>query len=330
MIKLPAGKYTEGIHIMTEKRKAYGAATITAIIIGLSFLFVKMTLTIAAPLDALSHRFTVALVAANVLLFLKKESIKVIKRDFVKVALLAVFYPILFFGFQVFGLIHASSSEAGIIQATVPIFTLVFGSFLFKEASTTVQKAFICLSVLGVMYMMYMSGIGSGSGTLLGIGLILLSTLSQSLYQVFARKLTQGNSLFTITYSFTLIGFVVFNGLSITNHMIDGTIREFFQSYGHLNFVIAILYLGILSTFVTSYLSTYALSILPAFQMSVFGNLTTVVTIIAGIVWINEPFYYFHAIGTVLILVGVIGVNYFGREWKKEANFIGCGKPFKY
>ena len=100
------------------------------------------------------------------------------------------------------------------------------------------------------MYMMYMSGIGSGSGNLLGIGLILLSTLSQSLYQVFARKLTQGYSLFTITYSLTLIGFVVFNGLSITNHFIHGTIREFFQPFGHVDFVMAILYLGILSTFV--------------------------------------------------------------------------------
>jgi drug/metabolite transporter (DMT)-like permease len=303
--------------MMTESRKAYGAATITAIIIGLSFLFVKITLTTATPLDALAHRFTVAFVAANVLLLLKAESINVIKRDFVKVTLLAVFYPILFFGFQVFGLIHASSSEAGIIQATVPIFTLVFGSLLFKEASTTEQKAFISLSVLGVMYMMYMSGIGSGSGPLLGIGLILFSTLSQSLYQVFARKLTQGYSLFTITYSLTLIGFVVFNGLSITNHFIYGTIREFFQPFGHVDFVVAILYLGILSTFVTSYLSTYALSILPAFQMSVFGHLTTVVTILAGIVLLDESFYYYHAIGTVLIIVCVVGVNYFKGERKK-------------
>ena len=121
--------------MMTESRKAYGAATITAIIIGLSFLFVKMTLTTATPLDALAHRFTVAFAAANLLLLLKIESINVISRDFVKVALLAVFYPILFFGFQAFGLNLASSSEAGIIQATVPIFTLVFSRFLFKETS---------------------------------------------------------------------------------------------------------------------------------------------------------------------------------------------------
>jgi len=70
---------------------------------------------------------------------------------------------------------------------------------------------------------------------------------------------------------------------------------------------------------VTSYLSTYALSILPAFQMSVFGNLTTVITIGAGIIFLNESFYFYHIIGTVLIVLGVIGVNYFrGKEEVKN------------
>jgi drug/metabolite transporter (DMT)-like permease len=321
MLIIPDGKNTEGIHDMNEKRKAYSAAIINAIIIGLSFMFVKLSLTVAVPLDALAHRFTIALIAATVLLLLKKESIKATKRDVLRIALLAIFYPILFFGFQVFGLIYTSSSEAGIIQATVPIFTLVFASILLKETSASAQKISISLSVIGLMYLMYMSGAGDKNTSLLGMGLILFSILSQSLYQVFARKLTQRYSIFTITYFFTLFGFLIFNLLALTNHLMNGTIRQFVQPFGHLDFVIAILYLGVLSTLVSSYTSNYALSILPAFQMSVFGDLTTVITILAGIVFLDESFYYYQAIGACLIILGVIGVNYFEERREKRSKF---------
>lgn len=320
MINLPAGKYTEGIQIMIEKRKAYGAATINAIIIGLSFMFVKVTLTVSAPLDALAHRFTAAMIAVTVLLLLKRESIKVKKEEFLKITMLSIFYPILFFGFQLFGLIYASSSEGGIIQATLPIFTLILASLLLKETSTTTQKLSISISVLGVVYMMYMGGAGDNT-SLLGNSLILLSIISLSLYQVFARKLAQHYSIFTITYFFTVLGFVVFNVLALANHMINGTIHQFLQPYGNLDFVFSIMYLGVLSTLVSSYTSNYALSILPAFQMSVFGNLTTVITILAGIVFLDESFYYYQTIGGCLVVLGVIGVNYFGeRREKKKHN----------
>jgi drug/metabolite transporter (DMT)-like permease len=108
--------------------------------------------------------------------------------------------------------------------------------------------------------------------------------------------------------------------------LINGTIVKFYQPFGHLDFVMAIAYLGIFSTLLTSYLSTYALSILPSFQMSIFGNLTTVVTILVGIIFLDESFYYYHVIGSILIIAGVIGVNYVGRKGKKEAGLI---EPFK-
>jgi drug/metabolite transporter (DMT)-like permease len=260
-------------------------------------------------------------------MLIKKESIKLSKKDVLRIALLATFYPVLFFEFQVFGLVYTSSSEAGIVQAIVPIFTLVLSSLLLKEKSTVTQKLAISLSVFGVMYMMYMNGIDGRAGMLLGLGLILLSTISQSLYQVFARRLTQDYSLIIITYQLTLLGFIVFNGLSLSNHLINGSISEFLNPFGYFEYVLAILYLGVLSTLVTSYLSTYSLSILPAFQASIFGNLTTVITILAGIILLDESIFYYHVIGTVLIITGVVGVNYFGNKNENRSEQMELRKP---
>ncbi len=86
-----------------------------------------------------------------------------------------------------------------------------------------------------------------------------------------------------------------------------------FDLFFELEFVFAMLYLSILSSLGTSYLSNYALSRLPAAQMSVFNNLATLITILAGVVFLQESFYYYHAIGTILIIAGIIGVNNFGK-----------------
>ncbi len=58
----------------------------------------------------------------------------------------------MFFGFQIFGLVYIASSEAGIIQATIPIFTMIFSIIFLKERPSILQKLSILLSVAGVVY----------------------------------------------------------------------------------------------------------------------------------------------------------------------------------
>ena len=49
---------------MPEQKKAYFAAILYAIIIGFSFIFTKISLMEASPLDTLAHRFTMAFLIA--------------------------------------------------------------------------------------------------------------------------------------------------------------------------------------------------------------------------------------------------------------------------
>ncbi|MFA1739597.1 DMT family transporter [Lysinibacillus fusiformis] len=299
---------------MSEKRKAYIAAISYALIIGLSFLFVKVTLTVASPMDTLAHRFTVAIIGMVVLLVFTKNKLTIKKHDLLKILPLAILYPIVFFTFQVLGLARISSSEAGIIQATIPIFTLALAGLLLEEKATRGQFVAITFSVLGVMYMLMMNGANATSGNVSGSGFILLSAIAASIYNVFARRLTKQYSLLTLTYVMTLCGFVIFNGIAIGDHMMKGTTHDFFKPFLHVDFIIAILYLGLLSSLGTSYLSNYALSILEASKMSVFSNLATLITILAGILFLHESFRAYHLIGGMMIVMGVIGTNYFGMK----------------
>ena len=83
----------------------------------------------------------------------------------------------------------------------------------------------------------------------------------------------------------------------------------YFEPLGHLSYLFSILYLGILASIVTASLSIYAIVRLGASTVSVFGNLGTVLTIVAGAVFLHEPIYSYHLIGAGLIIGGILGMN---------------------
>jgi len=53
----------------------------------------------------------------------------------------------------------------------------------------------------------------------------------------------------------------------------------------------------------------YMLSKIPASNSSVFSNLTTVVSIIAGVFIRHEAFHWYQFAGSVVIILGVWGTN---------------------
>ncbi|MED2840043.1 DMT family transporter [Bacillus wiedmannii] len=294
--------------------KAYLSALLYSFIIGFSFLFVKLTLTITSPLDTLAHRFTVAFIAANIPIIFGFVKLNISLKNILSLLPIAFFYPALFFAFQAFGLVYTSSSEAGIIQAAIPIFTMMLASYFLKEYTNTWQKISVLISVIGVIYIFIMNGIGTHETSFIGVILILLSALSSAFYNVLARKMTKEFKLMDLTYTMTVIGFISFNLIAIASHISKGTIAVYFKPFTNGTFLISILYLGLLSSLLTALLLNYSLSYIEAAKISVFSNLSTLITIIAGVVFLHEQIAYYHIIGTILIVLGVVGTNFLGKK----------------
>ncbi len=294
---------------MKKIKIAYLSAIANAIIVGLSFIFMKIALIYTNPLNILAHRFTVSFITISIPILLGWVKLNIGLEDVKKILPLSIFYPALFFAFQSFGLSYISSSEAGIIHATIPIITLILATFVLKEKTTLLEKISVFLSVGGVVYIFLMKGINLKSSSFIGIILIFLSAISSSSYNVLARKIVQKYKFIDVTYVMIFIGFISFNLLSIVDRLYNGDLKTYFSAFSSQGFLISILYLGILSSVVTSLLSNYALSVISAPKMSVFNNLSTLVTVVAGVLLLNETLYYYHIIGIVSILIGVLGTN---------------------
>lgn len=301
-----------------ELRLPYFFAVLNAVIIGLSFLFAKIVLEYASPLDTLAFRFTVSFIVMSVPVALGWVKLTYRGKPLYKVLLLATMYPLGFFTLQAFGLQHATSAEGGILYAFTPVVTMVVASVFLRETTTVLQKLSIFLSVFGVVFIFVMKGSSIDLSNMTGISLLLLTCVAFAGYTVLARSLSKQFSPAEITYLMLGIGFVVFLTVSFTGHAAAGTLHRFFAPLASSTFIVSILFLGIVSSLVTALTSNYILSKMEASKMSVFANLSTIVSMAAGAMFLGEEITLYHLIGSVLIIAGVIGTNRLGRKKAAE------------
>jgi drug/metabolite transporter (DMT)-like permease len=293
------------------------SAVVNALIIGFSFLFVKIALGHADPVDLLAHRFAFGFAAFAVAAAFGRMRFRLRGKPVVKVFWLAALYPLGFFLLQTYGLQYATSSEGGILLAFVPVLTMVMGIVFLKEKASFLQQLSIALSVVGVVVIFTMRGSGFDWGNMAGIVLLFLSCLFFAGYSVLARSLMKTFRPMEITFLTLGIGFIAFLTLSLVRHAAAGTLNQLLAPLAEGEFLTSMLFLGVMSSLVTALTANYALSKLEASRAGVFSNLSPVVSMAAGALVLGEQIGPFHIVGAVLIVAGVWGANYFGAKARK-------------
>lgn len=292
------------------------SASLYALFVGATFLVTKIGIERGSALETLSYRFLFAFIGIFIFLKIKGVKINYAKRPFKPLMLISFFYAVGFFGFQAFGMVYITTIESSIIFAVVPILTLILASVFLKEKHNWKQYISVVLSAVGVISIFAMKAKTLESTNALGLLFVSLSSLSLAGYSVYARWLRDSFSPIEISYFMMLFGTVFYQGILLGTSLYQGDFSAYASLLTDWKFVISVIYLGVLTTFVTSILSTYALSKLPAVQMSVFGNLATVIAIGIGVLILGEPLNYYHIVGTLLILVGVLGTNFLSTKSK--------------
>lgn len=296
---------------------AYLLAVLNAVIIGFSFMFAKQVLDYASPIDTLTFRFAASFIAISIPAAFGWIKLSYRGKPLFKTLLLIATYPLAFFTLQSYGLQHASSAEGGILYAFTPVVTMLLASVFLKERTTVMQKLSIFLSVFGVVFIFAAKGTGIDWSNVTGISLLVLTCFAFAGYSVLARSMSKQFSPAEITFLMMGVGFAVFLAMSVAEHTAAGTLRRFFEPLASGTFVASILYLGLVSSLITALTAYYILSKMEASKMSVFANLSTIVSIGAGALFLDETVTAIQLIGSALIIAGVIGANRFGRSRTK-------------
>lgn len=292
----------------------YISATTTSIIFGLSFLFSKKALNVASPFTLLSFRFLTAFLVMAILVLLKIIKIDYKNKPIKKLFFLALMQPVIYFIFETYGIKFSSSSIAGIMIALIPVIVTIMASYFLKEKPSRTQLFFIVISVSGVAYIAFKNSADSSGSSMLGIILLVVTVMAAGAFNIMSRKLSCSFTPMEITYFMMGLGAIAFNIFSLCEHIYWGTLNQYLLPFVHKDFIVSILYLGILSSVIAFLLVNFTLSKIEASKSAVFSNLSTIVSIVAGVVILNEKFKYYHIIGSIMILIGVWGTTYFGMK----------------
>ncbi len=290
---------------------AITAAIGMAFFFGFSFIFTRSALEHIEPIHFLGFRFLLACLVINLLRFLGIIKINIPFRRWREIILLAIFQPVLYFICETIGIQMTSASEGGMMVALIPIFTVTMAAIFLKERPSVPQVISICISVFGVLIIGYMQATQEIGRNFIGLLILLGAPISGGAFSNLSRFYSRSFKPIELTYIMMNVGAIFFFGVSFLMHIFRGQIDQFLLPLGEPIVIGAIFYLAIFSSILAFFLVNFALSRLPASQVSAFPSLTTLIAVTSGVVILGENLYWFHFLGAILIISGVWGTNFF-------------------
>jgi len=275
-------------------------------IFGFSFIFSKQALTVATPFVLLAARFTVAFLILNCLVLTGKFKINLKGKNIKLLVLLGIFQPVIYFICENYGIELLSTSFVGTILALMPVASLVLGAILLKEKVRVFQVMCAIVSVIGVF--LTTLGQASGSFSWIGFGLLLVAVFAACMFNVLSRKISEEFTAFERTYVMFALGCVTFIAIALIQTW--GNIPEMILvPMANAEFWLSVVYLAGVSSVGAFLMLNYAVTYLDVAKASIFGNITTIISILAGVLILNESFSVYQVLGSIIIIASVYGVN---------------------
>jgi len=282
----------------------YAIICIAVFFWGLSFVATKIALVSISVFTLIFIRFAIASIIF-LILTVKRKFPSFTRRDHIKIFLIALFEPGLYFLCETFGLQYTAAPKASLIIATVPVVVLIISFFMIGERTGLLSMVGIVLSLFGIgLLVMGDPQFSLGfDGPLIGDLLIFGAVISASFYTVIVRDLGKKYSALKITTVQILYGTIFYAPAFLWELPRIEWSAITMQSAG------ALIFLSICATVIAFLCYNYALTQMPAVRVAVFLNGIPVVTTLAAWILLGETLTIIQIEGGLLVLAGVFLTN---------------------
>ena len=289
------------------KQRAVIAAVTANIIWGFSFMATRVGIEHTSSSVLLSARFTLSLAIMLVLIIAGAGHVSLKGKPVVRFLLMGLCEPVIYFIAETEGIRRTTSSFSGLMISLIPISTAVLSVFFLKEHMSAKRFLWILCSVAGVS-LISVTQTGEGIISASGILFLLVAIISASFYTVLSRSISAEFSSFERTFIMMLMGFIFFTGSSLIT---EGAAfaPEMAAALQNRYVIIPVLFLSVVCSVAAFFLMNYAMTELEVSRVAVFANITPVVSVLAGVIFLGEPFSPVFIIGFILIISGVFMVN---------------------
>ena len=274
------------------------------VIFGLSYIFTKQATGAASELALLGWRFIVAFLVMNAWILSGFIKIDLKNKSLKRIVLIAVCNPLIYFTGETVGINYTTASESGVFLACIPIASLVCSTLLLHKKPTPWETAGISLTLIGVFITVLFVGM-EASFSPAGYAMLSMAVISYALYSVFVEKASEFSGI-EITYMMLSIGAVLFGTLAVGEALIQNSLNTLlWLPLTSVPFLAAVLYQGIFCSILAFFLFNKAIVSIGVNRSSSFIGIATVVSIVAGVMILEEEFATAQMAGVLFIIAGV-------------------------
>jgi len=291
-----------------NRRTALFAAVAVYTIWGFSFLASDVAQRFVTPFTLLAYRFDIALLLLLIPVIIGKKKIRLKGKNIKPMLLLGTMEPCLYFIGEQYGLLYTNSAFSGVMIAVIPIVSLVMAAVFLKDRTSKAQWLFSVLSIAGIVTVTLLEK-SEGGITLLGVACLILAVITGSAYGVLSRRLRDEFDVYERTLIMQIMGAVFYTTLMLIEQ--GGDLGNVIAPIMERDFILSVLFLAVGASVIGYTLFNYAVSNAPMANTVILCNLTTVISVAAGIVFLGDPFSAVSIIAMVVVIIGIWGVEKF-------------------
>jgi drug/metabolite transporter (DMT)-like permease len=282
------------------------------VIFGFTFVFTKQILNAGmSPYALLAWRLIIASVVLALLTASGLFKMNFSGKRVLRLLPVGLAEPCLYFVCETHGIARTTAAESGTIIALIPIAVLLLARLTFKERHTRGQFAGVLLSVAGVICVALAGGF-SAQFSLSGYALLFGAVITAAFYNIGVRWLKSEFNSAEITFATNVLGLLFFTLLACGEGLRTGNLAAVWLLPLHnpqVLFNILLLALG--ASIGAFMLVIFAIGAIGPTRSSSFAAITTITSILFGMVLLSERLLPWQLAGAAMIIVGVWAANHF-------------------
>src|SRR5690606_12007811 len=282
---------------------AFALPVLAVMIWSLNIVVTRYAADLISPASISFYRWLIAFLILTPFMLSKVwQQRQLVRQHWLQLAVLSAFGMVLYQGLAYTAAHYTTATNMGLINAFIPIFTILVSLFILKDIPNFFAIIGGILSCCGLMYVMAQGVLTAlwQNGAHWGDLLMVIAVFFYAFYGVFLKKWQLKIPLLISLYiqiGFALIyhlPFIAWLGLDSLNP-------------ANLS---SVLYAGMFPSLIAPLVWMLAVQQIGPNRTSIFMNLMPVFTAIIASIWLAESWTIYHSMGGAIILLGILLAQY--------------------
>jgi len=278
-----------------------------------SFMWIKIAMREVGPITLVAFRALFGLIFCIVVILIQRVALPRSFKAWVPLLIVGLTNIAIPFFLISWGELHIDSAVASILDATVPLFTILIAHFLLQDDKVTLPKAVGLIVGFAGIIVLLSKDMGASSSSLIGQIAVIVASIFYAVSAIYIRKTTVDTP-----------GIVRSAGplLSASLTMWLGTlIFESPVTLPHLGMTwIALLFMGVLGSGLAFVLAFYLIHEIGPTRTTMVTYLFPLGGIILGVIFLHEQLTWQVIAGGVLIVSSLVIANLEPKNQKLTAD----------